>query len=232
MKNKTEKISCIIPAYNEAGRIGAVLDAARNHPMINEVILIDDGSTDRTKETIEQKLGEKVKLISFEKNMGKSFAVAAGIEKAVNDIIFLLDGDLMGLTEKDISNIIHPILSGEADMSISLRKNSLLIYKLFKLDYVSGERVFQKSLIMEHLAEIRRLPGFGLESFINELIIKNSWRVKVVYWRDVITPRKSKKIGFFKGRKKDLSMIIQILSVTSPREIIRIYFKMIKLRST
>ena len=85
---------------------------------------------------------------------------------------------------------------------------------------------------MEHLAEIRRLPGFGLESFINELIIKNSWRVKVVYWRDVITPRKSKKIGFFKGRKKDLSMIIQILSVTSPREIIRIYFKMIKLRST
>jgi glycosyltransferase involved in cell wall biosynthesis len=232
VKEEIKKVSCIIPIYNEAERIGAVLDIARDHPMISEVILVDDGSTDGSKGVVKQKSGGKVKLIFLEKNMGKSFVAATGIEKATNDIIFLLDGDLIGLAKKDISDIIHPILSGEADISMSLRKNSLLIYKIFKLDYVSGERVFQKSLIMEHLTEIRRLPGFGLESFINKLIVKNFWKIKVVYWRNVITPRKSKKIGFFKGRKKDLSMIFQMLKVTSAKEIIRIYFKMVKLRST
>jgi len=231
MKNEAKKISCIIPIYNEAERVGAVLDVAQNHHLISEVILIDDGSTDGTKEIIGQKLRENVKLISLEKNMGKSFAVAAGIEKSTNDIIFLLDGDLIGLTEKNISSIIKPVVSGEADISMSLRKNSLLIYRIFKLDYISGERVFRKNLLINHLTEIRRLPGFGLESFINKLIIENSWKIKVVYWRNVITPRKAQKIGFFKGRKKDFSMIFQILKVTSFKEIIRINFKMIKLRS-
>jgi glycosyltransferase involved in cell wall biosynthesis len=232
MKNKAKKISCIIPAYNEEKRIKAVLDVIQNHHLISEIIVIDDGSTDKTKEAVEERMGDKLILISLQKNMGKSFAVASGIEKAKHDIIFLLDSDLIGLAEKDISNILQPVMSSEVDMSISLRKNSLLIYKLFKLDYISGERAFLKSLILEHLPTIRRLPGFGLESFINRLIIKNSWRIKVVYWKNVITPRKSKKMGFFTGRKKDLAMILQILSITSAREIIRIYFKMVKLRST
>jgi cellulose synthase/poly-beta-1,6-N-acetylglucosamine synthase-like glycosyltransferase len=42
------RLSCIIPAYNEAARIGAVLDAVLGHPWIDEVIVVDDGSTDQT----------------------------------------------------------------------------------------------------------------------------------------------------------------------------------------
>ncbi len=213
-----QKVSCIICAHNESARIPSVLEALKNHPLIDETIVIDDGSTDATAETVRSY--PWVRLISYRHKMGKSAALAIGIGAAKDDFVAVLDADLIGLTAENVTELIKPILSGNADISISLRKNSLGVYKLLGLDFVSGERVFRKSFIAPHLDTLAKLPGFSLEVFMNQLIIKNNLRVKIVHWKNVVNPRKSSKVGLLKGMFADFLMLADILKVISPRDIV------------
>ena len=207
------KVSCIISAYNEEPRIGTVLRAVFGHPLIDEIIVVDDGSKDRTKDVVRK--FEGVHLIVHEKNKGKSQTVVDGIVQSKGDIIFLLDADLIGLTPKDISDLTVPVLSGKADISISLRKNSLWIARKIGLDFISGERVFLKGLVVTHLNEMQKLPHFGLEVYLNKLIIKNKYKIKVVFWENVISPWPSKKRGLLLGLKGFFLMILDILKTIS-----------------
>lgn len=204
------KISCIVPAYNEARRITSVINILTNHELVDEILVINDASTDNTKEILEKISG--ITLINHEKNLGKTQAVLTGIQQSKNSLVMLIDADLIGLSKEAITDLILPVLNNEADITISLRKNALSIYKIIGLDFVSGERVFAKKLLLENVEKLKNLPGFGLEVFINELIILKKLRLKIVKLNDVISPRKSVKIGFFLGGLGDIKMIIQILS--------------------
>jgi hypothetical protein len=130
---------------------------------------------------------------------------------AKNDLIMLMDADLVGLSHEAIVNLIAPVTQGNADITISLRKNALLIYKFLGVDFVSGERVFRKQLLLDNEKDLKNLPSFGLEVFINQLIISKKLRLQVVSWNNVISPRKSAKMGFFLGNLGDIKMILQIL---------------------
>ena len=70
------RLTCIIPAYNEAARLGRVLEAVIGHPMIDEVLVVDDGSSDATSEVARGYLrdGGSVRLITLETN-GKTYQV-------------------------------------------------------------------------------------------------------------------------------------------------------------
>jgi len=222
-----KKISCIICAFNEEKRISVVLSALKNHPYINEIIVIDDGSTDKTKDIVKQ--FDFVKLISQEKNGGKSKAMARGIKEASYDILIFLDADILSITSDDITELVKPVLENKSDMSISLRRNSLWIYKKIGLDFVSGERVISKKYLINELEEIEKLPGFGIEVFMNRIIIKNKLRVKIVKWNNVRVERKRDKIGFWKGTMGDFLMIKEIMKVISFKEIIFQNYKFLKL---
>ena len=218
------KVSCIIPAYNEELRIGTVLRAVYEHPLIDEIIVVDDGSQDRIEDVV--KKFEGVQLIIHEKNKGKSQTVVDGIVQSKGDIIFLLDADLIGLTPKDISDLIEPVLSRQADISISLRKNSPWISRKIGLDFISGERVFSRRLVQDHLNEMKKLARFGLEVYLNKLIIKNKYRIKVVFWKDVISLWKYKKSGLFPGLRGDFFMVLDVLRTISIFEVIYQFVKM------
>ena len=154
-----KKISCVIPAYNEAARIGHVLDLALSCPLIDEVIVVNDGSSDNTEKVIRSFSGARI--ISFEKNGGKSRAVQSGISAAEGEYIMLLDADLIGLTAEDLTALIRPILDGEADMSISLRKGTAPLWYLLGIDYLSGERIFPRNLLDKaSLEAFALLPAF------------------------------------------------------------------------
>lgn len=203
------KVSCVIPAYNEEPRIENILRAACGHPLISEIIVVDDGSQDNTKEVV--KKFHEVRLVINEKNMGKSYTVARGIEEAKEDIILLLDADLIGLTQKNITDLIEPVISGRADMSISLRQNAIWLYRKIGLDLVSGERVFYKKIVERDLEKIKNLFGYGLETcYFNKLIIKNRYRIKVVFWDNVSFVWKQQK-DFWAGWKSDIIMNLKIL---------------------
>jgi len=207
-------ISCIICAFNEEERIAAVLSVAAQHPLFHEVIVVDDGSTDGTVDVV--KRFSSVKLITYPQNRGKSFAMATGLAAAQSDLVMLLDADLKGLMAEHISALAAPVLSGKADVGISLRQNSLFIYRLIGLDFVSGERVIKKDLLSEALGEIRRLPRFGIEVFMNSRIIARRLSIAVAYWPEVTQARKTEKLGFWGGMRAEWRMIADLLRVPYP----------------
>jgi len=208
------KISCIIPAYNEGTRIADVLRVVSGHALVDEIIVIDDGSVDDTRDVVGA--FKNVRLIVHEKNKGKSVAVHTGISASAGEFIFLLDADLVGLTKENISHLLESVLEGHADVSMSLRGNAPKIWRMIGLDYISGERVFPKKMLEGHLNRILSLPGFGLEVFLNRLIIKNRFRIAVVEWNNVDSPYKHTKYGRWKGLKGDVKMMRDIFRTVTP----------------
>lgn len=111
-------VCVLIPAFNEAERIGLTLAALRARPEITDIVVMDDGSSDGTAE-IARAAG--VTLVLSGKNGGKgaalSAAYAAARERA--DIFLLLDADL-GASAGEAVKLLPPLLSGTADMAIGL----------------------------------------------------------------------------------------------------------------
>ncbi|WP_111893797.1 glycosyltransferase family 2 protein [Acinetobacter sp. MB5] len=209
------KLSCIIPAYNEAPRIGKVLDAVCGHAFVHEIIVVDDQSTDNTVEAAQR---SGVKVICLDQNGGKSNAVAAGISAASGSHVLLLDADLIGLTALDITTLVEPIWSGLADVSLSLRGNSPWPWQVIGLDYISGERVFRRDQVVKYLDEIGTLPRFGLEVWLNHLWLADNSRIKVVRWPDVMSPYKAKKMGWSQGVIADIQMLRDIFNTVPLRK--------------
>lgn len=227
------KISCLIPAFNEAQRIGQVLEIVQTSSLVDEIIVVDDGSSDGTRDIVSR--FSTVRLISHDHNRGKSAAICTGIEVAQNDTILMIDADLVGLTRENIDSLIRPVWNGEADISLSLRsikpnRRSPLIWHLIGLDYISGERVLPKKIFTENLDKILQLPNFGLEVFLNNLIVKNKYRIKVVAWPNVVSPMKSVKYGFWSGVVSDIKMIRDIFKTVSPLNVLFQIIKMLKAR--
>lgn len=221
------KASCIIPVYNEADRVGPVLDALQGHELIDEIIVIDDGSTDNTAEVLGRRRG--INFISLDKNRGKSYAVAHGLSLARNDLVVMVDSDLVGLNPKNITDLIEPVIENQADIAISLRSNSLAIFRWLGMDFVSGERVFHKTLLPD-LTKLSSLKSYMIESYMNQLIVKNKLRIKVVDLKNVIHPMKFAKIGFWRGMIRDFKMIFQIVCFLGLGGFLNQYYKMLKLR--
>lgn len=190
---------------------------------------MDDGSTDNTSEIV--KSFPSVKLISYFVNQGKSHAMATGVATAKYDLLILLDADLKGLQYEDITALAVPVLSGRADISLSLRKNSLWIYRAIGLDFVSGERVLHKELLCGSLKEVFDLPRFGLEIFMNSQIVARRLTIAVANWPHVTQSRKTEKLGYWKGILAEWRMIGDLFKVSYPYVLILQNYHMLLLRT-
>ncbi|HWE18253.1 MAG TPA: glycosyltransferase, partial [Hyphomicrobiaceae bacterium] len=104
-----------------------MLSVASVHPLLAEVIVVDDGSSDGTADIVRS--FPSVQLISLPERRGKSGAFAEGVRAARHEFIMHLDADLKHLTVANITALAEPVLSGRYGMSISVRKNSLAIYR-------------------------------------------------------------------------------------------------------
>ena len=222
------KISCIIPAYNEEKGIRNVLRAAYHHPLLTEVIVVDDGSKDHTSDIVGEFPG--IKLIR-QANQGKSIAVANAITAAKGDFICSLDADLIGITPESITKLIQPVVSGKAAVSISLRENCPWFYRPIHIDFISGERVYPKNLLGDHLKELRSLPNFGIEVFMNNLIITQQLPIAIVHLPGVISPLKYHKEGLLAGFLGDIGMVRDILETISVAQLFSQISHMLKLRA-
>ena len=222
------RITCIICAYNEGPRIGAVLSVAARHPLLDEVIVVDDGSSDDTADVVRRFPG--VRLIAHEKNQGKSRAVATGVAAARHDLLMLLDADLKGLRAEDIGALALPVLAGRAGVSMSLRRNSLRVFRAIGIDFVSGERVVSKALLGEALHDIRALPRFGIEVFMNKRIIAARLPVAIADWPQVTQSRKTEKLGWWRGARAEWRMVFDLMDAVYPIELLSQTLRLAALR--
>ena len=122
------EISIVIPAFEEAERVGdsirRILSFLQERSPASELIVVDDGSGDHTAETVEaafQTAGNvSTKLIRYEVNRGKGFAVKTGLLAAAADIALFTDADLSTPIE-EMSKLIDPIRSGKYDVAFGSR---------------------------------------------------------------------------------------------------------------
>ena len=212
-------ISCVVCAYNEADRIRNILEAVDRHPALCEVIVVNDGSTDATEALLAGY--PNIRVISYSPNRGKTYALSRGIAAAGGDYLMLLDADLAGVTAADVQALADPVITGWADASISLRSNSLALYRLIGLDFVSGERVLPAPLIREAVATMEQLPRWGGEAFINNLVIREQLSIAVVDWPKVFNIRKYAKQGLWRGMLSEFTMIGDAFRVLSPIGVVR-----------
>lgn len=116
------KISIIIPCYNEQDTIGIIIDNILELNQSNyEIIVIDDFSNDESRNILRTKLKNKIDYLIFnEKNYGKGYSIRQGIKKATGDIILVQDADLE-YSPQDYNKILRPLLNNKADVVFGSR---------------------------------------------------------------------------------------------------------------
>lgn len=118
---KYQKVSVIIPAYNEEDTVATVVEVVKKVSFVDEILVVNDGSSDNT-EAEALKAGARV--ITHETNKGKGEALHTGYREAECDIIAFIDADIHNLTSKKVESMIMPILEGKP---ILPKPNSLVL---------------------------------------------------------------------------------------------------------
>lgn len=111
---KYQKVSVIIPAYNEEDTVATVVEVVKKAAFVDEIIVVNDGSSDNT-ESEAARAGARV--ITHTTNKGKGEALFTGYREAECDIIAFIDADIHNLTSKKVEAMIIPILEGKTDIT-------------------------------------------------------------------------------------------------------------------
>ena len=114
-------VSVIIPVYNEEKTIEEIVKVIDSINIDKEVIVIDNGSTDKSREILKGLLRlPNVKLFFYDKNIGKGGAFKAGLRHACGDIVIIQDAD-MEYDPRDYYQLIQPIIDNRADFTLGIR---------------------------------------------------------------------------------------------------------------
>lgn len=163
------KLSIIIPIYNEKNTLSAILKEVEGADALGlekEIILVDDGSTDGTREILKE-LESKYKIIYHQKNQGKGQALRNGFPQASGDIILIQDADLE-YNPKNYPNLIRPILEDKADVVLGSR-------------FLNKE--FRHVYFLSHLANKVLTQFFNL---LSGLHLTDMWTCYKAFKREVI----------------------------------------------
>jgi len=188
-------ITAIVCAYNEEETLSDVLHSLSLTPLISEIIVIDDGSADKTASVLEA-FGNlpHVHPIWFPKNRGKGYAMAEGIQRATGEILVFVDADLVRLEQEHIASMVHPLLRGEADMVIGYpsRGGQAFLDAINVFRPLAGQRAVFRRDILPLVPQIRT-SRFGVETLINLNYRQEAKRVRYVRLDGVLHPVKLEK---------------------------------------
>ena len=222
-KKESGKISCIIPAYNEQANISRVLKVITTFPRFDEIIVIDDGSKDNTVNIVKQyqKDCKHLKLIVNSHNLGKTGAIKKAVYMSNNELITICDADLIGLSHRNLNNLINPVIKNKCSMTILDRAGdrTIIIGFLNVAKLYGGERCFWKDDF-----EKMNLPkngGYLLEIIMNMYYIMNNKKIQTVYCKNLYTVHQYTKMNFWKGVKNYLKMYKKIYDAATLADFVR-----------
>lgn len=189
------KLTVLIPIYNEIHTIREIVKRVQDTGLADQILLVDDGSTDGTRQAIAELDGQgAVRVILHEKNQGKGAAVRTGIENASGDILLIQDADLE-YDPREYPNLLRPLQEGLADVVYGSRflgaprrvamfwhmvANKLLtlmtniLYNTILTDMETGYKVFRKEIIEDIPLRSRR---FEFEPEFTAKILKRGVRI-------------------------------------------------------
>ncbi len=188
-------LTVIIPVYNEVKNIQEILRRVQATKLAGEIIVVDDGSTDGTRDVLKKLNGKKkVKVILHERNQGKGAAVVTGLKTAKGDILLIQDADLE-YNPRDYPVLLQPIQEGVADVVYGSRflggphrvtmfwhlvANKLLtfmtnvLYNTILTDMETGYKVFRRDVIDEMVIRAKR---FNFEPEFTAKVLKRNHRI-------------------------------------------------------
>jgi len=188
-------ISVVIPVYNEKNTIEAIVERVKAVTIGKEIIVVDDFSTDGTRDILKRLSGGEVKIYYQKKNRGKGAALRTGFEQAVNDIVIVQDADLE-YDPDEYHKLIRPIVEGKADVVYGSRfmgsephrvhlfwhmvGNKLLTFlsnmftNLNLSDMETGYKAFKRDVVKKITIEESR---FGCEPEITAKLAKMDVRI-------------------------------------------------------
>ena len=218
--SKNMRLSIVIPCYNEKEFVEESIDRVRNCGIENkEIIVVDDFSTDGTREILKNRIQSKVdKIVFHEKNMGKGAAIRSGFKEASGDIVLIQDADLE-YDPREYPILLKPILEGKADVVYGSRflgshehrvlyfwhmvgnKFLTLLSNMFTninlTDMECCYKVFRKEILEKISIEEER---FGVEPELTAKIAKLNCRIfEVGISYSGRTYQQGKKIGWKDG---------------------------------
>lgn len=200
------RTTAVIAAYNEEGTIADVLRALTASPSIDEVIVVSDGSVDRTVEIC--RTFDGVRTIALHENHGKGFAMAVGVANASNDILFFCDGDMYNVTEEHIAALIRPVARGECDMNIGVRNRgpvrNFLHLKMKCGPVLSGIRVMRRSVFETVPPQYQ--SHYKIEAALNCFCARAGYRQQQTIIYDLNHVLKESKRGLVDGLQARWSM--------------------------
>ncbi len=212
------KLSVVVPVYNERGTIDEIVRRIRAVPIPKEILLVDDGSTDGTRDLLASLDGQgDVRVILHEHNQGKGAAVRTGFSEATGDIVIIQDADLE-YDPAQYHRLIQPIVEGAADVvygsrflptgphrvlyfwhyvgNRALTMLSNIFTDLNLTDMETCYKVFRREVI-EAITPTLKENRFGIDPELTAKIARRKYRIYEVgisYFGR--TYQEGKKIGF------------------------------------
>ncbi len=209
-------VAALIPTYNEALNISGVLQVLSATPILDEIILVDDGSKDNTLAILQEAASRdsRIRVIQHEKNKGKGQAIFTGWAATSASILVLLDADLKNLTPDHINTLIEPVLARRADMTLGLFRGGHLATDLshWFTPFLTGQRALRAE-ILKYISH-EAAAGYGFEVALTVAANKRSYRKRVVFLKGVWHPSsefRTERGGYWRGKVWRFRMYGQIV---------------------
>ncbi|MDW7739503.1 MAG: glycosyltransferase family 2 protein [Bacillota bacterium] len=203
------KVAAIVPAYNEEQTIGKVIYALQHTSLVDRIIVVSDGSEDRTVEAAS--VFDNVEIIELLENRGKGGAIKVGLDHCREEVILIIDADLIGLNIKHIESLLEPVIEGRAEMSVGIFEKGRTVTDFAQkmAPFLSGQRAIRRDLL-ENVSDLN-LSRFGIEVALHQYAEEKQVAVEIVQLPDLSHVMKEEKLGFWKGILARVRMYWEIL---------------------
>ena len=211
-------LSVVIPCFNEEPTIAELLERVLAQPWTNEVLVVDDGSTDGSARAIESVGDKRIRLLRQPRNLGKGAALRRGLSHATSPYVVVQDADLE-YDPAEYGTLLQPLLDGKADVVYGSRFSSIGAHRVLYFWHSIGNRLltllsnmatnlsltdmetcykaFRREVLADLLIEEDR---FGFEPEITAKVARGGWRVyEVGISYAGRTYEEGKKIGWRDG---------------------------------